>query len=147
MSAPQTIERSIVIDAPLEAVWKRIRDFDWDWLPRDPSAPRVPVHWTGPANEPGTERQIEMSSGGRVAERLLAIDDEAHAVTYSLVESPFPISEHVATLAASEDSGSTRLRWTATFTAADDVMPMLEGIMGGQAFEPGLANVKRLLER
>ena len=88
---------SSVIDAPLETVWARIRDFNGlpGWHPR-----MVESHIEDglDAGQIGCVRNFKLVSGATVREKLLEFSDKDHVIGYSIVETPQPITNHRATL-------------------------------------------------
>ena len=92
-----SITISSVIDAPIEKVWDRVRDFNGlpDWHPR-----MVESHIEGgkASTDIGCVRNFKVGSGATIREKLLAFSDDDHLVTYSIIEHPAPISNHTATL-------------------------------------------------
>jgi Polyketide cyclase / dehydrase and lipid transport len=131
---------SIIVDAPVEAVWPVIRDFNGlpNWLPgvvgssiedgRDPDTV-------------GCVRRIAVEGGGSGSERLLALDDSRYVVSYAFVEQLFPIRDHRATIELIPVTAGERtfVQWSATF--AD--LPGHEGetapAMQANVLEAGLA--------
>jgi len=88
---------SSVIDAPVEQVWARIRDFNGlpGWHPR-----MVESHIEDGkgAETIGCVRNFQLASGARLREKLLDFSDQNFLVSYSILETPQPITNHKATL-------------------------------------------------
>lgn len=143
----QTVARSIRIDAPVELVWAAVRDFGGHgaWMP-GAGAGAEHLSWSGDANTPGTVRRFAAPGRPAFAERLNRIDDEAHELAYSIIESPFPMQRHEATIAVVADGDAAVTSWTARFEADDATAAMLDGFMGTQAFAPGLTGLKNYAE-
>jgi hypothetical protein len=131
---------SIIVDAPVEAVWPVIRDFNGlpNWLPglaassiedgRDPDTV-------------GCVRRLTLANGATGSERLIALDDSRYFVSYSFVEQLFPIRDHLATLSLIPVTSGERTfaQWSAEFTD----LPGHEGetapVMQAHVLEAGLA--------
>jgi len=80
---------SSVIDAPVEQVWARIRDFNGlpSWHPR-----MVESHIEDGkvATTIGCVRNFQLASGARLREKLLDFSDDNFLVSYSILETPQP---------------------------------------------------------
>jgi len=111
-----SVYESSVIDAPVETVWTAIRDFGGlaSWHPgmfaslvweNEFVSKRNKLVFGGseiengqPDNQIGVIRKLTAKDGAVVRERLLALDDQNHFVTYTILESPFEFQNYVATL-------------------------------------------------
>lgn len=138
-----TVTVSPVIDAPIEKVWARIRDFNGlpSWHPR---MVKSEIEGGRPSDEIGCVRRFQIASGAMVREKLLAFSDDDHSVTYSILETPQPISNHEATLSLRPitDGNRTYAEWTATFDApAEEADKVAEG-MGTNVFQGGFNALK-----
>lgn len=138
-----TVHVSSVIDAPVEKVWARIRDFNGlpSWHPRmieseieDGKSP----------TEIGAVRRFKVASGAVIRERLVAFSDSEHLVTYSIIDHPAPISNHVSTLRLEQvtDGDRTFAVWTATFDAPADQGDEIARGMAGNVFQGGFDALK-----
>ena len=88
---------SSVINAPIEKVWARIRDFNG--LPRwHPGIAKSEIEGGEPANQPGCIRVLTLKDGGVVRERLLEMSDMGHHYSYAILSSPLPVANYRATL-------------------------------------------------
>ncbi|MDZ5699804.1 MULTISPECIES: SRPBCC family protein [Phyllobacteriaceae] len=138
-----TVTVSSVIDAPVEKVWARIRDFNGlpSWHPR---MVKSEIEDGRPADEIGCVRKFQLASGATLREKLIAFSDTDHSVTYSILETPQPISNHQATLSLRRitDGNRTYAEWTATFDApAEEADKVAEG-MGANVFQGGFDALK-----
>ena len=103
---------SSVIEIPVSAdqVWQLVGGFDAlpDWLPfivKSESA------------EGGRVRHLTTAEGGTVVERLQTFDNVARTYTYSILESPFPVSAYLATLQVEGlTDSSAKVTWSGVFT-------------------------------
>ena len=82
---------SSVINAPIEQVWARIRDFKTldDWHPGISSSV---IEDGGPSDRVGCIRRMELRGGGVIREQLLEMSDLGHHYSYSILESPLPVT-------------------------------------------------------
>jgi hypothetical protein len=106
---------SSVIDAPIGKVWKRVRDFNA--MPAWHPAIADSVIEEGLRSDTvGCARSFNLTSWGRCQERLVALSDETHSFTYSIVAAPLPVQNYLATLVLYEvDSARTCGKWSAEF--------------------------------
>jgi hypothetical protein len=87
---------SAVIAAPIATVWPKIRDFNGlaGWVPAIAASE---IQGGGAGEVLGAVRILTLAgNGGEVRERLLALDDFGHSLSYSIIESPLPIANYVA---------------------------------------------------
>ena len=138
-----TVTVSSVLDAPIEKVWARIRDFNG--LPSGhPRMVKSESEDGRPADEIGCVRKFELVSGATLREKLTAFSEADHSVSYSILETPQPISNHTATLTLKRvtDGERTYAEWTATFDApAAEADKVAEG-MGTNVFQGGFNALK-----
>jgi uncharacterized protein YndB with AHSA1/START domain len=134
---------SSVIDAPVEKIWSRIRDFNGlpSWHPR-----MVKSHIEGgPASDKiGCVRVLALVTGAQIRERLVDFNDHDFSVTYSILETPQPISNHLATLKLTRvtDGDRTFAEWTATFDAPAEEADKIAKGMGENVFQGGFNALK-----
>jgi hypothetical protein len=107
---------SSVIDAPADAVWSRIRDFNglpsWHPLIADSR-----IEQNLPADRIGCVRNFRTRDGGTIRERLLTLSDYDYECTYAILESPMGVQNYVATLKLTPvtDGNRTFAEWSAEF--------------------------------
>lgn len=133
---------SIIVDAPVEAVWPVVRDFNGlpNWLP-GVAASRI--EGGRDADTVGAVRLLSLADGGACSERLVALDDSRYMVSYSFVQQIFPITDHraVLQLVPVTNGEKTFVCWTAEFSD----LPGHEGetapIMQAHVFVAGLTTL------
>ncbi|MFT3987511.1 SRPBCC family protein [Aestuariivirga sp.] len=139
-----TITISSVIDAPIDAVWARIRDFNGlpSWHPRMVESR---IEDGKAASDIGCVRNFKVVSGATIREKLLAFSDTDHLVSYSIIETPQPISNHTATLQLRPvtDGNKTFAEWTATFDSPADQAEAVAKGMGENVFQGGFTALKK----
>ena len=109
---------SSVIDAPIEQVWNRIRDFDG--LPNwHPGVATSKIEGGQPSDQVGCVRVLTLQDGAPIRERLLEMSDLGHHYSYSILESPLPVANYRATLRLRRisDGNRTFAEWSASFDA------------------------------
>lgn len=135
---------SSVIDAPAARVWERIRDFNA--LPRWVPAVRDSRIENGePADRVGCVRDFHLQNGDHLREKLLGLSDYDYFCTYSILESPMPLTDYVATvrLTPVTDGDRTFAEWTAEFDCAPEVAEELVTGIGQNVFLAGFSALKR----
>lgn len=137
------IRVSSVIDAPVDKVWARIRDFNGlpGWHPRMVESE---IEDGREATDVGAVRRFKVASGATIRERLMAFSDNEHLTTYSIVEHPAPITHHTSTLRLESitDGDRTYAVWTADFDAPVDKAEEIAKGMGENVFQGGFNALK-----
>lgn len=138
-----TIKVSSVIDAPIEKVWDRIRDFNGlpSWHPRMVESE---IEDGKAATEIGCVRNFKVASGATIREKLLAFSDDEHLTTYSIIGHPAPISNHTATLKLERvtDGDRTFAIWTSQFDAPAEKADEIAKGMADNVFQGGFDALK-----
>jgi hypothetical protein len=137
---------SIIVDAPVEAVWAVVRDFNGlpNWLPGVASSGidngRHPA-------EVGCLRRLMLGNGASCSERLLALDDSRYMVSYGFVDQLFPISNHRAVIELIPITADDRcfVQWSADFEEAPGHAGEIVAIMEREVFAAGLAALQAKL--
>ena len=113
----------IHINASPDATWAVVRDFHGlaGWMPG-----------IDELVSEGDDRVLSMM-GMSVRERLVNLDEDKKALTYTNVEGA-PIDSHEATLTVSADADGSKVVWDVSVTP-DEMAPMFEGIYA-QALVP-----------
>ncbi|HWU73804.1 MAG TPA: SRPBCC family protein [Sphingomonas sp.] len=133
---------SRVIAAPIERIWRAIRAFDrlcdWHDAVVDGSIDDGRTH-----DAVGAVRSFHLADGSLVRERLIALDDAAHTLTYGFVTPAFPIDNYVATMRALPvtATGATFVEWWATFDEPDGRAGRHSDIIANGIFAAGLASL------
>jgi uncharacterized protein YndB with AHSA1/START domain len=135
---------SSVIDAPAAKVWERIRDFNG--LPRwHPRIRDSRIENGEPADRVGCVRDFHLQNGDRIREKLLGLSDYDMFCTYSILESPMPLTDYVATIRLTPvtDGNRTFAEWTAEFDCAEAEAEGLVNGIGNDVFQAGFTALKR----
>lgn len=137
---------SSVIDVPAAKVWERVRDFNG--LPRwHPSIRDSRIENGEPADKVGCIRDFHLQNGERIREQLLGLSDYDMFCTYSILESPMPLTDYVATLRLTPitDGDKCFAEWSAEFECDDaEAEGLIDGI-GDGVFQAGFSALKRQL--
>src|SRR4051812_10577004 len=105
-----TVRRSTIVDAPIDGVWRILRDFNGHdrWHPAIASSR---MESDEPSDRVGGVRDFRLKSGGRLREQLLALSDCEYSLTYCLLESPLPLMGYVATMRLKPVTDGNRTFW------------------------------------
>ena len=100
------------IHASADTVWKIVGDFNG--LPKFVSAI---INSTVEGSGVGAVRTLALKDGGPpIVERLERLDEETRTLSYSIVHSPLPLEDYVATIEVKELSENRcELTWSSTF--------------------------------
>lgn len=135
---------STVVNAPAERVWTRIRDFNGlpQWLPR---VAESRIENGEPADKIGCVRDFRLRNGDRVREQLVGLSDFDMFYTYTIVESPMPVTNYFATLRITPVTDGKRsfLEWSAEFDCPPDKEAELVAGISGNVFTTGFDTLKR----
>ena len=135
---------SSVINAPAAKVWERVRDFNA--MPRwHPAIRESRIENGEPSDKVGCVRDFTLQNGDRLREKLLGMSDYDMFCTYSILESPMPLENYIATLRLTPitDGDRTFGEWTAEFDCAPEVSDDLVSGIGGNVFQGGFDSLKR----
>jgi carbon monoxide dehydrogenase subunit G len=111
---PQKIDESIVISAPVEAVWEQVADFSKmaDWHPMVSTVTMTD----------DTTRVIEIKDKGKLTESLDELDADNHYMSYRLYEEDitvFPTSFYTVTIEIKPSDAGANMNWSGRFYRAD----------------------------
>jgi hypothetical protein len=135
---------SSVINAPIDEVWAKIRDFNalpaWHPIIADSQ-----IENGEPSDKVGCIRNFNLTDGGNIRERLLALSDDEHLCTYSILASPMPLENYVATLRLLPitDGNRTYAQWTAEFNCSPDEEEALINQISNGVFQAGFDALKQ----
>lgn len=126
-----TVFASGIINAGVEAVWNRIRDFNA--LPAwHPAIATSELEGTPGV---GVVRHFTLKGGGELREKLLALSDFEHSCSYTILESPMALTNYLATfrLYPVTATGQTFMSWSAQFDFTDlaagkETMETVQGV-------------------
>ena len=135
---------SSVINASAARVWARVRDFNGlsNW---HPAIAESRIENGEPADKVGCIRNFSLRNGDRLREQLLGLSDFDMFCTYSILDSPMPLTNYVATLRLTPitDEDRTFIEWSADFDCAPDKEGELLSNIGGGVFQGGFDALKR----
>ena len=142
----KTVIRSAVIEAPLERVWSVLRDFNshhrWH-----PAVARSQIENDLDGDVVSGVRRFSLTDGTELREQLLHHSDRDTAFTYSILDSPLPLFDYVATvrLKSVTDGNQTFWEWRSQFHTPGDRATELESFIGNQLYEAGFTGLRTFL--
>ncbi len=134
---------SSVINAPADRLWAAIRDFNA--LPQwHPLIAESRIEGGAPPDQVGCVRDFRLTDGGRIREKLLALSDYEFSCTYSILDSPMPLTNYVATLKLTPVTDGNRAfaEWSASFECAEADEAALVSDIGSNVFQAGFDALK-----
>ena len=137
------IYTSSVIDAPADSVWAVIRDFNA--LPAwHPLIAESRIEGGLAADQVGCVRNFRLVDGGELREQLLTLSDRDYQCTYSILDSPMPLTNYIATLKLTRvtDGDRTFAEWSAQFDCAPAQESELAENIGQGVFQVGFEALK-----
>ena len=138
------IYASSVINASAARVWARVRDFNGlsNW---HPAIAESRIENGEPADKVGCIRNFSLRNGDRLREQLLGLSDFDMFCTYSILDSPMPLTNYVATLRLTPitDQERTFIEWSADFDCSPEKEGELVSNIGVGVFQGGFDALKR----
>ena len=114
-----TAYASIILKAPVQAVWNLVRDFNGlpSWAP---AIAKSKIENGFDADVVGCVRSFYTKDGTHIRERLLMLDDAKYTFTYNFEKPAFPVKNYVATLRLYPvtQTDETFAEWSASFDEA-----------------------------
>jgi hypothetical protein len=135
---------STIVNAPAEAVWARIRDFNG--LPGwHPGIDRSRIEEGKRSDEVGCVRDFYLKDGAHIREKLLGFSDLERSQTYNFQLTPFPVQNYVATLKVTPvtDGNRSFVEWSATFDVAPDQIGQWQDTFANGVFQGGFDALKK----
>ena len=135
---------SSVSGASPDRVWERVRGFNdlprWHPLIRDSR-----IEDALPADKVGCIRNFNLQNGDNIREQLLGLSDYDMFCTYSILISPMPLEDYIATLRLTPitESDHTFAEWSAEFSCDPSEEDGLVNMIGGDVFQGGFDALKR----
>lgn len=137
------IVRSTVMEAPVEAVWAVLRDFNGHdvW---HPAVADSHVERNLPSDRVGCVRRFHLTDGSELREQLLALSDADMAFSYCLLDTPVPLLNYVAhvRLAPVTDGDRTFWHWESRFDAPQGREEELAQMVGENIYQGGFDAIR-----
>lgn len=130
---------STIIDAPVEAVWAVVRDFNGlpDW---HPGATDSEIEEGLDADVVGCIRSFHLKDGAHVRERLISLDDSRYTFSYNFEKPAFSVENYLASmeLLPATKTDQTFVQWWATFDERAEDAGKFVDIVSRDVFAAGL---------
>ena len=141
-----TVFRSTIIDAPIEAVWGLLRDFNGHdrW---HPAVEESHIEGVRAGDQIGAVRNFRLATGAQLREQLLKLSDHDYTYSYCILDSPIPLIGYVATVTLRRvtDGNRTFWDWRSTFTSPPGLDSALERLVGEEIYERGFDAIRVLV--
>ncbi len=141
------VVRSTIIDAPVDALWSVLRDFNGHehW---HPIVARSEIERSQPSDRIGCVRRFTLQDGSELREQLLTLSDLEMTFTYCLLDTPIPLFNYVAhvRLLPVTDGNRSFWHWEGRFTTPLGREAELAATVGDEVYANGIEAVRRLLE-
>jgi len=130
------ISMSQNLNVSADEAWKMIGGFNGlpDWHPAVEKSELT---------EEGQERTLSLAGGGKIVERLEKMDDGSRTYTYSIKESPLPVSNYSSTIKVTGEGESCTIDWSSEFesdgASETDATAAIQGI-----YQAGFDNLKKM---
>jgi carbon monoxide dehydrogenase subunit G len=128
-----SIRKEIQIDASPEEVWDAVRDFG-------ALHQRLVPGFVTDCRMDGEDRIVTFASGAVMREVLIASDDEAKRLVWSIVDGPYKHHNGAVQVFPEGEDGS-RFVWTSDVLADDQVVRLT-----GESMQTGVEVAKKTLE-
>jgi len=139
--------KSTVLDAPVEAVWDVLRDFNghdrWHPIVTDSVVEK------GLASDRiGCVRRFHLANGAELREQLLTLSDADMAFSYCLLDTPVPLLNYVAhvRLIPVTDGDRTFWQWQSRFDTPPGREKELHDMVAENVYQGGFDAIRALLE-
>ena len=135
--------RSTVMNAPVEAVWEVIRDFNGhdQW---HPAVATSLIERGNPSDMVGCIRRFKLEDGSELREQLLTLSDIEQSFTYCLLDTPIPLFNYVAhcRLFPVTDGDLTVWEWHSRFDTPAGRQEELATIVGDNIYSAGFDAIR-----
>lgn len=140
------VVESTVVQAPIDAVWEVLRDFNGHdrW---HPAVAESLIERSMQADRVGCVRRFRLADGGELRERLLTLSDLETTFTYCLLETPVPLFNYVAhvRLVPVTDGDRTFWQWESRFTTRPGEDAAMKRLVGTGIYRTGFEAIRRHL--
>ena len=137
------VYRSTILDAPIEAVWEVLRDFNGhdQW---HPAIATSQIERGYASDKVCCVRKFQLEDGGELREQLLTLSDMETAFSYCLLETPIPLFNYVShvRLTPVTDNDTTFWEWESKFDTPKGRQDELATMVGENIYMAGFAAIR-----
>ena len=121
------------VNATPDSVWKTIGDPSAisSWHPAIASSP-----------VDGDVRLCTLADGAQIHEKILDVDADGRSYTYTITESPLPLTDYKSTIRVSEEGSGSVVEWSTDFEPAGAPAEEVVGLLTG-VYQAGLAALRQ----
>lgn len=146
----QKVVEKITINAPADAVWAQIKDFDAlaKWHPAVAKSP------ADKGNTEGSVRKLELKGGGALEETLEKYNAAGKSYSYRAKDGgALPVTNYTSSISVSGEGNTSTVEWRGAFYRGfpnNDPPPdqndeaAVKAVTG--VYQAGLANLKKVVE-
>jgi uncharacterized protein YndB with AHSA1/START domain len=141
------VVKSTVLDAPVEAVWEILRDFNghdrWHPIVTDSMVEKGQT-----SDRIGCVRRFHLADGSELREQLLTLSDAEMAFSYCLLDTPVPLLNYVAhvRLVPVTDGDRTFWHWESRFDTPAGREVELKAMVAESVYQGGFDAIRALVE-
>ena len=140
------VVKSTIMDAPVEAVWDVLRDFNGHdrW---HPAVAESHIERGRPSDMVGCVRKFRLADGAELREQLLTMSDIDMAFSYCLLDTPVPLLNYVAhvRLLPVTDGDRTFWQWDSRFDTPAGREDELGRLVGENIYQAGFDAIREYL--
>lgn len=137
------VVKSTVVEAPVEAVWELLRDFNGhdQW---HPAVADSQIERGLPSDKLGCVRRFHLADGSELRELLLTLSDADMAFSYCLLDTPVPLLNYVAhvRLAPITDGDWTFWHWESRFDTPPGREHELQDMVADNIYQSGFDAIR-----
>jgi hypothetical protein len=141
------IVKSTILNAPTDAAWAVLRDFNGHdhWHPAVASSSIERAH---PPDKIGCIRRFKLKDGSELREQLLALSDLEQTFSYCLLDTPIPMFNYVAhvRLLPVTDGDRTFWHWESRFTTRPEDRESITHMVAEQIYQAGFEAIRHHLK-
>ncbi|GLR84325.1 SRPBCC family protein [Bradyrhizobium iriomotense] len=141
------IVKSTIVDAPTDAVWDVLRDFNgfdrWH-----PALATSAIERAQSSDKIGCVRRVKLKDGSELREQLLALSDLEQTYSYCLLDTPIPLFNYVAhvRLFPVTDGDRTFWHWESRFTTRPEDRDRMTRLVSEDIYQAGFEAIRRHLK-
>ena len=137
------VVKSTILNAPVEAVWEVLRDFNGHdaW---HPAVADSEIERGQPTDRVGCVRRFHLADGSELREMLLTLSDADLAFSYCLLDTPVPLLNYVAhvRLAPVTDGDMTFWHWESRFDTPAGREAELKAMVAENIYQGGFDAIR-----
>jgi hypothetical protein len=137
------IVKSTILDAPTDAVWQVLRDFNGHdrW---HPAVATSAIERAQAADKIGCVRRFKLKDGSELREQLLALSDLEQTFSYCLLDTPMAMFNYVAhvRLLPVTDGNRTFWHWESRFTTRPADQEGLNRMVAEEIYQAGFEAIR-----